>query len=107
MGISYTFSITPSALGKDEDARTNNLVSLIDGYVAKGGHHININVFDRVFVQGCPLRCSYCHNPDTWNTKNGNSKSIDELVRQIDDYSMFIQSGGVTVSGGEPLLQPK
>lgn len=60
-----------------------------------------------IFVQGCPLRCSYCHNPDTWNTKNGNSKSIDELVRQIDDYSMFIQSGGVTVSGGEPLLQPK
>ncbi len=46
-GISYTFSITPSALGKDEVSRTSNLVSLIDGYVAKGGHHININVFNR------------------------------------------------------------
>ncbi len=46
-GISYTFSITPEALGKDEKSREENLVQLIDGYVAKGGHHININVFNR------------------------------------------------------------
>lgn len=46
-GISYTFSITPSALGKDADSRIKNLVSLIDGYVEKGGHHININVFNK------------------------------------------------------------
>lgn len=60
-----------------------------------------------IFVQGCPLRCAYCHNPDTWNTKNGTLKNIDELLHQIDDYSMFLTSGGVTVSGGEPLLQAK
>ncbi len=60
-----------------------------------------------IFVQGCPLRCSYCHNPDTWNKNNGTIKDIDELLYQIDDYSMFLKSGGVTVSGGEPLLQAK
>ena len=46
-GISYTFSITPKALGKDEDSRINNLVSMLDGFFAQDGHHINVNVFDR------------------------------------------------------------
>lgn len=46
-GISYTFSITPKALGKDEDSRVNNLVSMLDGFFAQEGHHINVNVFDR------------------------------------------------------------
>ncbi len=46
-GISYTFSIVPKALGKDEDDRVNNLVGLMDGYFHSKGHHINVNVFDR------------------------------------------------------------
>ena len=46
-GISYTFSIVPNALGKDEDSRENHLASLLDGYFHDGGHHINVNVFDR------------------------------------------------------------
>ena len=46
-GISFTFSITPSALGKDEDAKVNNLVSMLDGYFKQTGHHINVNVFNR------------------------------------------------------------
>ena len=46
-GISYTFSITPKALGKDEDNRVNNLISMLDGFFASEGHHINVNVFDR------------------------------------------------------------
>ena len=46
-GISYTFSITPKTLGKDDDSRANNLTSLLDGFFAKRGHHINVNVFDR------------------------------------------------------------
>ena len=46
-GISYTFSITPSTLGKDEESRVNNLVSLLDGYFVQRSHHINVNVFDR------------------------------------------------------------
>ena len=59
-----------------------------------------------VFMQGCPLRCVYCHNPDTWNPEEGRSIAADELFRQIIKYKpYFNNSGGVTFSGGEPLLQ--
>ena len=50
-GISYTFSITPSTLGKDETGRVNNLVCMLDGYFASEGHHINVNVFDRALLE--------------------------------------------------------
>ncbi len=49
-GISYTFSITPKALGKDEESRINNLVHMLDGFFANEGHHINVNVFDRALL---------------------------------------------------------
>ena len=49
-GISYTFSITPSTLGKDEEARINNLIALLDGYFVQDSHHINVNVFDRALL---------------------------------------------------------
>ena len=62
-----------------------------------------------VFMQGCPLRCQYCHNRDTWNPKTGTAKTTDELINQIKKYKSYIElsGGGVTVSGGEPLLQTK
>lgn len=62
-----------------------------------------------VFVQGCPLKCLYCHNRDTWDTKAGNLTKISDLVAEIKRYIPYMKSsgGGVTVSGGEPLLQPK
>ena len=50
-GISYTFSITPGTLGKDEDMRISNLVNMLDGYFAQTGHHINVNVFDRALLE--------------------------------------------------------
>jgi len=50
-GISYTFSITPGTLGKDEDTRINNLVSMLDGFFIQEGHHINVNVFDRALLE--------------------------------------------------------
>ena len=50
-GISYTFSITPKTLGKDEDSRINNLISLLDGYFVQDSHHINVNVFDRELLK--------------------------------------------------------
>jgi len=46
-GISYTFSIIPKALGRDEETRINNLKSMLDGYFKQGGHHINVNVFEK------------------------------------------------------------
>lgn len=59
-----------------------------------------------IFLQGCPLRCNYCHNPDTWDVNDGNVKTIDEVIADIKKYFPFIKpKGGVTVSGGEPLLQ--
>ena len=60
-----------------------------------------------IFMQGCPLRCLFCHNPDTW-TINGKSKyefTPDELLTEVLKYKKFIKKGGVTVSGGEPLMQ--
>lgn len=57
-----------------------------------------------VFFTGCPLRCAYCHNPDTWH-KAGNEWSADDLVKKIKRYKpYFKRGGGVTFSGGEPLL---
>ena len=50
-GISFTFSITPNTLGKDEDTKVNNLVNMLDGYFTQTGHHINVNVFDRALLK--------------------------------------------------------
>lgn len=59
-----------------------------------------------VFLQGCPLRCPYCHNPDTWDKNGGTPVSADGVFHRILRYkSYFGKDGGVTVSGGEPLLQ--
>ena len=60
-----------------------------------------------VFLQGCPLRCLYCHNPDSWISSDGREISSIELVNQIAQYKSFIGKGGVTLSGGEPLFQPQ
>ena len=58
-----------------------------------------------VFLQGCPLRCQYCHNPDTW-APGGKEYTAEEVVRQALRYkNYFGEKGGVTVTGGEPLLQ--
>jgi len=60
------------------------------------------------FLAGCPLRCQYCHSPDTWYRRSGHPVSADDLVLEIQRYERFIKvaGGGVTLSGGEPLQQP-
>lgn len=58
-----------------------------------------------IFMQGCPLRCQYCHNPDTWQTDTNKLMTIDEIMQKYDGVKEFVQSGGITVTGGEPLLQ--
>ncbi len=58
-----------------------------------------------VFLQGCPLRCLYCHNPDTWESKTAKSMSADEILEDFSSYAAYLKSGGITCTGGEPLLQ--
>ncbi len=64
-----------------------------------------------IFTQGCPLRCLYCHNPDCRHLEEGRYVTVDELIDEINQYKSYINSpshpGGVTVSGGEPLMQPE
>lgn len=60
-----------------------------------------------LFLQGCALRCLYCHNPDTWSLNGGNEITSDEVIGDVGNYLSFIKNGGFTVSGGEPLLQPE
>ena len=61
-----------------------------------------------VFLQGCPLRCAYCHNPDSWTINAGTEMEAEELFRKIRRYKAYFgEQGGVTVSGGEALLQPE
>ncbi len=60
-----------------------------------------------LFLQGCHLQCKYCHNRDTWDINGGEYKSVDEIVEKINRYKNYIipSGGGVTVTGGEPLIQ--
>jgi len=56
-----------------------------------------------IFMQGCNFRCAYCHNPDTWDCDCGSKMSVQQLIEDICKYKRYIE--GVTVTGGEPLLQ--
>lgn len=60
------------------------------------------------FLQGCPLRCLYCHNPDTWEANSGTEINCEEILHNVLRYkNYFSQNGGITFSGGEPLLQAR
>ena len=58
-----------------------------------------------VFCQGCPMRCKYCHNPDTWEMGKGERIAPEEVIRIYERNKAFYSRGGITVTGGEPLLQ--
>lgn len=58
-----------------------------------------------IFMQGCPLRCLYCHNPDTWKTDAGKPVTAEKLIDEFKKNRPFYRKGGITVTGGEPLLQ--
>ena len=58
-----------------------------------------------VFLQGCPMRCLYCHNPDTWDFNVNTKMSVDEILKKYDSVKEFLKNGGLTVTGGEPLMQ--
>lgn len=58
-----------------------------------------------VFLQGCPMRCLYCHNPDTWEPNVGNKMSVEEILKEFSSKEEFYKKGGITCTGGEPLMQ--
>ncbi len=62
-----------------------------------------------LFTAGCGLRCQFCHNPDTWRMKDGVRHTVDEVMARVTRYAtvMKVTGGGLTISGGEPLLQTK
>ncbi|HBG6317084.1 TPA: pyruvate formate lyase-activating protein [Clostridioides difficile] len=62
-----------------------------------------------LFFQGCPLRCKYCHNRDTWDIKSGKKYTVDEIITDALKYTSFMKfsGGGITASGGESTLQPE
>lgn len=59
-----------------------------------------------VFCQGCPMRCAYCHNPDTWEFDAGSEMSVEQILETFERNRPFYRRGGITVTGGEPMAQP-
>lgn len=58
-----------------------------------------------VFFQGCPMRCKYCHNPDTWKKEDGTLTDTEEIIERFERNREFYTTGGITATGGEPMLQ--
>lgn len=58
-----------------------------------------------IFTQGCPMRCQYCHNPDTWKVNAGKIMTVEEVLKGFYSNKAFYNTGGVTVTGGEPMMQ--
>jgi pyruvate formate lyase activating enzyme len=58
-----------------------------------------------IFMQGCPMRCLYCHNPDTWSFEQNKIMAADEILGKYESVKEFLKNGGITVTGGEPLFQ--
>lgn len=58
-----------------------------------------------VFLQGCPMRCLYCHNPDTWKIGGGTEMTVEQIMAQYEKNRSFYSRGGITVTGGDPLVQ--
>ena len=58
-----------------------------------------------IFFQGCPMRCLYCHNPDTWKMGAGTERTVEQLLSDYRRNAAFYKSGGITATGGEPLMQ--
>ena len=89
---------------EEKDLRYYAKVHSIETFGAVDGPGIRFVLF----LQGCHLQCKYCHNRDTWDMKEGKYQSVDDIYKMILKYKNYITpNGGVTVSGGEPLLQVK
>ena len=87
---------------KEKDIRFYAKVHSVESFGTVDGPGIRFVLF----MQGCHLECKYCHNRDTWDINSGHYQSLDEIFNKIMNYKNYIYPrGGVTISGGEPLLQ--
>jgi pyruvate formate lyase activating enzyme len=92
--------IVPAAF--DADGKQFGYVHSIETGAAVDGPGMRF----ALFVSGCQFRCLYCHNPDTWKLHNGKAYTVDAIVAEIGKYASFLRiAGGLTISGGEPLMQ--
>lgn len=91
-------------------------MKLDDAYLEQEGHIHSVETCGTVdgpgiryilFTSGCPLRCQYCHNPDAQGKPCGDIKTVRTLIAEIMRYKNFLRGGGLTISGGEPLMQPE
>ena len=77
-------------------------VHSFESFAASDGPGIRFSIF----LSGCPMRCVYCHNPDTWDRSGGSEYSADEIVKKVLRFKPYFKNGGgVTISGGEPFMQ--
>ncbi len=86
----------------DENGKLSGFVHSFDTGCAVDGPGMRFVLF----VSGCQFRCLYCHNPDTWKMHNGSIMHVDDIIAEIKKYADFLRfAGGLTISGGEPLMQ--
>jgi len=107
--------VRPSPLSPAEAAaRSERLATIRDGRLGTVHSWELVTAVDgpgtrlTIFLSGCALRCQYCQNPDTWNIRHGTETPLAEVLTHIQRYEKVfrVTGGGVTISGGEPLLQP-
>jgi len=92
--------ITPACV--DEQGRLSGFVHSFEMGSAVDGPGMRFVLF----VSGCQFRCLYCHNPDTIKMHNGTIMTVNNVIEEIDEYASFLRAaGGLTISGGEPLMQ--
>ena len=104
----------PAPAGRRPSTRSPRLAAVRDGMLGSVHSWELVTAVDgpgtrlTIFLAGCALRCQYCHNPDTWRIRHGKDTPLDEVLALIERYERIfrVTGGGVTLSGGEPLLQP-
>jgi pyruvate formate lyase activating enzyme len=105
--LSPPMEVADDELAQSEEIRDNSTGSVHSWDLVTGADGPGTRM--TLFMAGCGLRCQFCHNPDTWRMKDGVRHTVDEVMERVTRYAtvMKVTDGGLTISGGEPLLQAK
>ena len=103
----FRHDLSPDAPELDDYSEGDGAFGYVHSYET-GSHLDGPGVRITLFLSGCPLRCQYCHNPDTWKLKHGTRIPLERVVTRLGHFAPALRSlrGGLTLSGGEPLVQP-